>query len=173
MHAADWAIADYGMEELLVPAFDQVTTAPGPLAVFRPYPMKWDTLLVRADPPTRNWRVVRWTANRRAILESRIHSTRAVGAAIAKARRPPGVWLQMSTATIYAHRYDAPNDEATGLIGGAEHDAPATWHFSIDLARAWEAAVGASETPSTRKVLQLTSCERSRGSSPMTTWMAR
>ena len=26
----------------------------------------------------------------------------------------------MSTATIYAHRFDAPNDEATGLIGGDE-----------------------------------------------------
>ena len=43
-----------------------------------------------------------------------------IGAAIARASRPPSTWLQMSTATIYAHRYDAPNDEATGIIGGAE-----------------------------------------------------
>ena len=93
------------------------------------------------------------SANRRSILESRVHSTRAVGAAIAAAQRPPGVWLQMSTATIYAHRYDAPNDEATGLIGGAERDAPAAWRFSIDVARAWEAAVVERETPDTRKVL--------------------
>ena len=53
-------------------------------------------------------------ANRREILDSRVHSTRVVGEAIARARRPPRVWLQASTATIYAHRFDAPNDEATG-----------------------------------------------------------
>src|SRR5207245_3481888 len=50
-------------------------------------------------------------------LESRVNSTRVVGEAIAGAARPPRVWLQMSTATIYAHRYDAPNDEATGILG--------------------------------------------------------
>src|SRR5205085_10498964 len=60
--------------------------------------------------------------NRRAIIESRVHSTRVVGEAIARAERPPRVWLQASTAAIYAHRYDAPNDEATGVIGGAEPD---------------------------------------------------
>jgi len=27
---------------------------------------------------------------------------------------------EMSTATIYAHRFDAANDETTGNIGGAE-----------------------------------------------------
>jgi hypothetical protein len=91
--------------------------------------------------------------NRRAILESRVHSTRAVGEAIANARRPPSLWLQMSTATIYAHRYDAPNDEATGLMGGAERDAPDTWRFSIDVAHAWETAVAESATPHTRRVL--------------------
>src|SRR5688500_7986951 len=45
------------------------------------------------------------TANRRAILDSRVNSTRAVGEAIRRAARPPRVWLQASTATIYAHRY--------------------------------------------------------------------
>ncbi|MEZ5285373.1 MAG: hypothetical protein R2712_11325 [Vicinamibacterales bacterium] len=56
-------------------------------------------------------------ANRHAILHSRVASTLAVGRAIAQASRPPRVWLQASTATIYAHRFDAPNDEATGRIG--------------------------------------------------------
>jgi hypothetical protein len=92
-------------------------------------------------------------ANRRAILESRVQSTRAVGNAIAQAGRPPRVWLQMSTATIYSHRYDASNDEASGIIGGAERDAPDSWRFSIDVAKAWEAAAGERETPGTRKVL--------------------
>jgi len=95
-------------------------------------------------------------ANRRSILESRVLSTRAVGRAIAQAERPPRVWLQMSTATIYSHRYDAPNDEASGTIGGAEPDAPDTWRFSIDVAKAWEAAAVESETPATRKVLMRT-----------------
>lgn len=57
--------------------------------------------------------------NRRAIIDSRILSTRVLGEAIARAARPPRVWLQASTATIYAHRYDAANDEATGILGGA------------------------------------------------------
>ena len=91
-------------------------------------------------------------ANRRAILESRILSTRAVGQAIAQARRPPRLWLQASTATIYAHRYDAANDEATGIIGGSELDAPDTWKFSIDVARAWELEFSNAAVPQTRKV---------------------
>src|SRR5262245_54116593 len=57
--------------------------------------------------------------NRRLIKESRVKSTRILGEAIARASRPPRVWLQSSTATIYAHRYDAPNDEVTGIIGGS------------------------------------------------------
>jgi uncharacterized protein (TIGR01777 family) len=90
--------------------------------------------------------------NRRQILDSRVKSTRAVGTAIAQARRPPRVWLQASTATIYGHRYDAANDEATGLIGGHEPDAPGAWNFSIDVARAWESAIHEVVTPKTRKV---------------------
>ena len=78
------------------------------------------------------------SANRRSILDSRLLSTRAVAQAIAPAKRPPRVWLQASTATIYSHRYDAPNDETSGIIGGDEHDAPSAWRFSIDVARSWE-----------------------------------
>jgi NAD dependent epimerase/dehydratase family enzyme len=95
----------------------------------------------------------RYTAdNRRAILESRVHSTRVVGQAIARAQRPPPVWLQASTATIYAHRFDAPNDETSGILGGAEPGAPDTWRFSIDVATAWERALDEAVTPHTRKV---------------------
>jgi uncharacterized protein (TIGR01777 family) len=90
--------------------------------------------------------------NRRAVKESRVNSARIVGEAIARAVRPPRVWLQMSTATIYAHRFDAPNDEATGIIGGAEPDAPDTWRFSLDVATSWERAVDEAATPHTRKV---------------------
>ncbi len=89
--------------------------------------------------------------NRRLIKESRVLSTRAVGEAIASAKQPPKVWLQASTATIYAHRYDAPNDELTGILGGAEPDVPDTWRFSIDVARSWEQAADDADTPRTRK----------------------
>jgi uncharacterized protein len=92
-------------------------------------------------------------ANRRAIMESRVQSTRVLGEAIARAARPPRVWLQASTATIYAHRYDAGNDEATGILGGAEANAPDTWRFSIDVASAWERAANDAKVPHTRKVL--------------------
>ncbi|HTD38515.1 MAG TPA: TIGR01777 family oxidoreductase [Candidatus Limnocylindrales bacterium] len=90
--------------------------------------------------------------NRRAIMDSRVDSTRAVGAAIAAAAAPPKLWVQMSTATLYAHRYDAANDEFTGVIGGSEPDAPAEWRFSIDVVQAWERAVDEAVTPGTRKV---------------------
>jgi len=90
--------------------------------------------------------------NKREILESRVFSTRAVGSVIAKVRRPPKVWLQMSTATIYAHRFDAPNDERTGIIGGIEPDSPPEWRFSINVAQAWEREVDLTICPATRKV---------------------
>ena len=91
-------------------------------------------------------------ANRREILDSRLQSTRAVGEAVARCARPPRVWLQASTATIYAHRFDAANDERTGILGGDEPGAPDTWRFSIDVARAWEAAFRDAVVPGTRKV---------------------
>ncbi len=91
--------------------------------------------------------------NRRQIMDSRVDSTRVIGEAIAAASNPPKVWLQASTATIYGHRYDAPNDEITGIIGGSEPEAPDTWRFSIDVAKAWEKAANDAETPKTRKVL--------------------
>jgi len=90
--------------------------------------------------------------NREAIKQSRLLSTRVVGEAIAASARPPRVWLQASTATIYAHRYDAPNDETTGIVGGSEPDAPDTWRFSIDVATSWERALDNASVPGTRKV---------------------
>ncbi len=91
--------------------------------------------------------------NRRDIINSRVKSTKIVGEAIAQATNPPRIWLQASTATIYAHRFDAPNDEITGIIGGNEPDAPDTWNFSIDVAKFWERAADETDTPRTRKVL--------------------
>jgi uncharacterized protein (TIGR01777 family) len=91
-------------------------------------------------------------ANRRLIVESRVRSTRIVGEAIGTAARPPQLWLQASTATIYAHRFDASNDERTGILGGNEPNLPDTWKFSYDVCRAWEETLAEAKTPATRKV---------------------
>ena len=95
--------------------------------------------------------------NRAAIYNSRIHSTRLLGEVIAGLADPPKVWLNASTATIYRHALDRPMDEATGELGGYEligprRHAPDSWNFSISVAKDWEAAFFAAETPRTRKV---------------------
>ncbi|MEU9019476.1 TIGR01777 family oxidoreductase [Actinomadura sp. NPDC048394] len=91
-------------------------------------------------------------ANLREMMDSRVESARVVGEAIAAAARPPKVWLQMSTATVYAHRFDAPNDEASGVIGGGEPGVPRYWSYSVRIAKEWEWAQRRAATPSTRKV---------------------
>jgi len=91
--------------------------------------------------------------NRERILRSRVEPTRVLGEALARCKRPPRLWLQASTATIYAHRYDAPHDEATGILGGHEPGVPDTWRFSIDVATAWERACEEVPLPRTRKLL--------------------
>ncbi len=91
--------------------------------------------------------------NRKLIMDSRLKSTEVIGDAIAQAWKPPAVWLQASTATLYAHRFDAPNDETTGIIGGTEPNTPETWRFSIDVVTNWERVFNEAATPLTRKVL--------------------
>lgn len=86
------------------------------------------------------------------MMDSRVDSTRVIGQAIEQSKTPPRVWLQMSTATIYAHRFDAPNDEHSGIIGGDEPDVPAYWRRSIEIAKAWETELDRANTPQTRKV---------------------
>jgi uncharacterized protein (TIGR01777 family) len=94
--------------------------------------------------------------NLREMMDSRVDSTRVVGEAIAAAARPPKVWLQAGTATVYAHRYDAANDEATGVIGDPP-DTPALWARSVAIGLAWEKALADAPTPRTRKVALRTS----------------
>ncbi|MCH1866397.1 TIGR01777 family oxidoreductase [Nocardioides sp. CFH 31398] len=94
--------------------------------------------------------------NLRQMMDSRVGSTRVVGEAIARAADPPAVWLQMSTATIYADARSRPgepaHDEATGVIGGEEHDVPLYWEYSVRIARRWEETQAAASTPRTRRV---------------------
>lgn len=90
--------------------------------------------------------------NLRQMMDSRIDSTRAVGLALEAVARPPATWLQMSTATIYADRRDAPNDESTGILGGDEPHVPLYWEYSTRIARRWEAAQQEATLPRTRRV---------------------
>jgi hypothetical protein len=92
------------------------------------------------------------SANRREILESRIRSTQVVGEAIRQAAKPPALWMNASTATIYRHSLDRAMDEATGELGGHELDTPSTWRFSIDVATSWEREFFSAATPGTRKI---------------------
>jgi uncharacterized protein len=96
-------------------------------------------------------------------MDSRVNSATIVGAAIARAAQPPRVWLQMSTATIYAHSYDRANDETTGVIGGSEDGVPEYWGFSVEIARRWEAAQAEARTPDTRKVALRTAIVMAEG----------
>jgi uncharacterized protein len=87
-------------------------------------------------------------ANRKAIIASRVDSTRVLGEAIAQCNRPPRVWLNCSSATIYKHTFDTPMDEAgeTGATPEAKDE------FSIEVIRKWERALDEVLTPRTRKV---------------------
>ena len=93
-------------------------------------------------------------ANRAAILDSRLDSTRAVGEALAACPNPPRVWLQSSTATIYPHTTEPPGNTEADRVGNRP-DPPDTWAFSFDVAQRWEAAATdfAPKLPSTRLVL--------------------
>jgi uncharacterized protein (TIGR01777 family) len=91
-------------------------------------------------------------ANLQEMMESRIQSAQVIGQAIARAKNPPAVWLQASTATIYAHTFGDANDELTGVLGGGEPGVPEVWNFSIQIAKNWEAELDAAEVPGTRKI---------------------
>lgn len=90
--------------------------------------------------------------NLRQMMDSRVESTRVVGEAVSRSSRPPATWLQMSTATVYADRRDAANDEASGIIGGHEAGVPASWGRSVRIARHWEAAQQEARLTHTRRV---------------------
>jgi uncharacterized protein (TIGR01777 family) len=97
-------------------------------------------------------------ANRRAIYESRIGSTRLLNRVISGLANPPRLWLNASAATLYKRALDPngadlPLDESAPA-GGDEPTAE-RWgggrEFSRRVVRDWEAAFFETETPRTRK----------------------
>ncbi|MBB3328001.1 epimerase [Microlunatus antarcticus] len=82
-------------------------------------------------------------AHREEIYLSRTRTTGALGDAVRRAVRPPRLWLNASTATIYRHATDRPQTEDDGELGEG---------FSVDVARDWERTFFAGELPATRRV---------------------
>lgn len=82
-------------------------------------------------------------AARDEILRSRVDTTRALHDAVRTAEHPPRVWMNASTATIYRHETERPNDERDGILGSG---------FSVDVATSWERAFFAGDLPGTRRV---------------------
>ncbi|CAG5081099.1 TIGR01777 family oxidoreductase [Parvicella tangerina] len=87
-------------------------------------------------------------ANKKAIMNSRINSTAALQKVVKFCSNPPSIWLNSSTATIYADSHTHQNTEENGIIGN---------DFSMGVAKAWEAEFFKSPTPFTRKVAMRTS----------------
>jgi uncharacterized protein len=86
--------------------------------------------------------------NRRAIMDSRVDSTRVLGEAIGSCSKPPRTWLNSSTATIYRHTLGPAHDETSTDFATA---AEAKDEFSVEVARAWEKAFDDAPSPRTCK----------------------
>ncbi|WP_345955186.1 TIGR01777 family oxidoreductase [Mucilaginibacter sp. PAMB04168] len=81
--------------------------------------------------------------NKQEILLSRIVPTTLLGKVIENLAQPPRLWINVTSATIYRHAEDHPQDEATGEIGEG---------FSVDICKQWEQSFFNCHTPATRKV---------------------
>ena len=81
--------------------------------------------------------------NKEEIFISRTQSTTVLGEAIRNCVAPPKLWINASSATIYRHATDRPQDEYTGEI---END------FSVQVCKAWEKSFFDTRTPFTRKI---------------------
>ncbi len=88
--------------------------------------------------------------NKKEILESRVNATDAIAEAIRNCKVKPKLWINLSSATVYRHAEDRPQNEFTGEIGDG---------FSEDVVRAWEKSFaqpvrseGSGEVGDVRKV---------------------
>ncbi len=81
--------------------------------------------------------------NKEDILQSRIMPVIALGKAIRQCSNPPVLWINASSATIYRHATDHPQDEYHGEIRN---------DFSVQVCKAWEKTFFDQEIPATRMV---------------------
>lgn len=121
-------------------------------------------------------------ANKEEILQSRLQATAVIGEAIRQCTRPPRLWINAASATIYRNEYEQANDEQSGRISLKRSDnMPYTlpdrirqalkkcWYrlkygrhsgridqlsqdFSVEVCLAWENALLEQRTPFTRKI---------------------
>lgn len=82
-------------------------------------------------------------ANRKEIIESRVHSVEAVGEAIRRSATPPKVWVQTSSLAIYGDPGDRICDEK----------APHGQGFPVETCELWEDALARQSTPHTRHAI--------------------
>lgn len=81
--------------------------------------------------------------NKKEIFSSRIDPVKAIGEAMRQCKKPPSLWINASSATIYRHATDCPQDE----YNGEYHD-----DFSVQVCKKWEETFFAEKTTATRKV---------------------
>jgi hypothetical protein len=82
--------------------------------------------------------------NKKTIYSSRLDATAVLGRAIQLTNRPPKLWINASSATIYRHSLDKEMDEVDGEIGSG---------FSVDVCRRWEQTFNRFETKDIRKII--------------------
>ena len=58
-------------------------------------------------------------SNKKAILQSRVETTRLIGESILACKHPPQLWINSSTATIYRHAEDRPMTKMMARSGRA------------------------------------------------------
>ena len=120
--------------------------------------------------------------NKQEIINSRTQATKTIGEAIRQCVVPPKLWINASSATIYKHTTNKPNDELTGLISDAKNDnmpyslfdrlryrckkamiqlregknshryKELDTDFSVKVCKSWETALFEQRTPFTRKI---------------------
>ena len=81
--------------------------------------------------------------HRDEIYRSRTETTAELAQAVLRSSKPPALWLNASTGTIYRYAMDRPQTEADGEVGSG---------FSVDVARDWEHTFFADPLPATRRV---------------------
>lgn len=82
-------------------------------------------------------------ANRRRILESRVESVQALGAAVRACRQPPAVWVQTSAVGFYGTDSETRHDE----------NSPAGTGFKAEVCARWEGAFREACPPAVRPVV--------------------
>ncbi len=81
--------------------------------------------------------------NKKEIFDSRTNATKAIGLAVHEAIKPPELWINAASATIYPHATNEPRDETfTGFATD----------FSVQVCQLWEKTFYEQRTPFTRKV---------------------